>query len=62
MKLDGLYSQPSTGPWYPSDGDDDEAAAEADEFLDPAEVGDARAGRLVAPDEGLDPDDDHREE
>jgi Family of unknown function (DUF5709) len=49
---------PSTGPWYPSDVDEEAVAAEADEFLDPAEIGDARAGRLVAPDEGLDPDDE----
>ena len=49
---------PSTGPWYRSDVDEEAVAAETDEFVDPAEVGDGRAGRLVAPDEGLDPDDE----
>jgi hypothetical protein len=49
-------SLPSTGPWYRSDVDEEGVDAEADEFFDEAEVGDARAGRLVALDEGLDPD------
>jgi hypothetical protein len=49
---------PSTGPWYRSDVDEEAVDAEADEFFDAAEVGDFRAGRLVAPDEGLDPDDE----
>src|SRR5215475_9940356 len=39
---------PSTGPWYPSDVDEEAVDAEADEFFDADEVGDFRAGRLVA--------------
>jgi hypothetical protein len=38
--------------------DDEAVPAESDEFFDPAEVGDLRAGRLVAPDEGLGQDED----
>jgi hypothetical protein len=49
---------PSTGPWSRSIVDEESVPAETDEFYDPAEVGVARAGRLVAPDEGLDPDDE----
>jgi hypothetical protein len=49
---------PSTGPRYPSEVDEEGVDAEADEFFDENEVGDVRAGRLVAPDEGLDPDDE----
>jgi len=33
-------------------GEDYDAPAESDEFLDDGQVGDLRAGRLVAPDEG----------
>ena len=35
------------------DLDDDEALSESDEFFDRDEVGDRRAGRLRAPDEGI---------
>jgi Family of unknown function (DUF5709) len=49
---------PSRGPWSRSEVDDEAVPAEADEFFDRAEVGDRRAGRLVAPDEGLGPDED----
>jgi Family of unknown function (DUF5709) len=49
---------PSAGPWSPSIVDDEAVPAESDEFFDPAEVGDLRAGRLVAPDEGLGQDED----
>jgi hypothetical protein len=50
--------QPSTGPWSRSIVDEEAVPTETDEFYDPAEVGGARAGRLVAPDEGLGPDED----
>jgi hypothetical protein len=47
-------------PWEPpllrTDLDEDALSREADEFLDANEVGDLRAGRLVAPDQGLGPD------
>lgn len=47
---------PSTGPWAPSIVDYEAIPAEADEFFDPAEVGEGRAGRLVALDGGIGPD------
>ncbi len=49
---------PSNGPWSRSTVDDEAVPAESDEFLDAAEVGDARAGRPVAPDRGLEPDEE----
>jgi len=39
-------------------GDDPDAIAAEDDWLGDGEVGDARAGRLVAPDEGLGSDDE----
>ncbi len=39
-------------PLAPAKDDDPDAPREEDEFLDDGEVGDRRAGRLVAPDEG----------
>jgi hypothetical protein len=48
--------QPSTGPLSRTDIDEEGEWRESDEFLDENEVGDERAGRLVAPDEGLGPD------
>jgi hypothetical protein len=47
---------PSTGPASRTDVDDEGALAESGEFFDGDEVGDERSGRLVAPDEGLEPD------
>jgi len=47
---------PSTGPWAPSIVDYEALPSEADEFFDPAEVGEGRAGRLVALDGGIGPD------
>jgi hypothetical protein len=47
---------PSTGPWAPSIVDYEGIPDEADEFFDPAEVGEDRAGRLVALDGGIGPD------
>lgn len=47
---------PSTGPWAPSIVDYEAIPSEADEFFDPAEVGEGRAGRLVALDGGIGPD------
>lgn len=49
---------PSTGPWAPSIVDYEAVPPEADEFFDAAEVGESRAGRLVAPDGGYGPDDE----
>ncbi len=43
------------------DLDDDEALSESDEFFDRDEVGDRRAGRLRAPDEGIFEDDEKDE-
>jgi hypothetical protein len=40
-------------------GDDPDAIAAEDDFIGDAEVGDQRAGRLVAPDEGAHEDIDH---
>jgi hypothetical protein len=40
-------------PLSRNDLDDDEALSESDEFFDDDEVGDQRAGRLRAPDEGI---------
>lgn len=40
-------------------GDDPDAIAAEDDFIGDAEVGDQRAGRLVAPDEGAHEDVDH---
>ena len=40
-------------------GDDPDSIAAEDDFIGDAEVGDARAGRLVAPDEGAHEDVDH---
>jgi Family of unknown function (DUF5709) len=47
---------PSTGPWAPSIVDYEAIPDEADEFFDPDEVGEGRAGRLVALDGGIGPD------
>jgi hypothetical protein len=47
---------PSTGPSSPTDVDEESVPSESDEFFDADEVGDARAGRLAAPDQGFDPD------
>jgi hypothetical protein len=47
---------PSTGPQTRTDVDEENVATETDEFYDEDEVGDLRAGRLIAPDEGLGPD------
>jgi Family of unknown function (DUF5709) len=44
---------PSTGPLSRTDIDEEAVPRESDEFLDDDEVGDLRAGRLAAPDEGL---------
>jgi hypothetical protein len=43
--------QPSTGPLSRTDVDEEGVWSESDEFFDEGEVGDERAGRLVAPDE-----------
>jgi hypothetical protein len=47
---------PSTGPWSRTDVDEEGVWSESDEFLDEDEVGDARAGRLVASDDESGPD------
>jgi hypothetical protein len=47
---------PSTGPVSRTDVDDEGVFDESDEFFDEDEVGDERSGRLVAPEEGLEPD------
>ncbi|WP_329108845.1 DUF5709 domain-containing protein [Micromonospora sp. NBC_01699] len=49
---------PWESPLLPTDLDEDALSREADEFLDADEVGDLRAGRLVAPDQGLGPDEE----
>ena len=48
-------------PLSRNDLDDDEALSESDEFFDDDEVGDQRAGRLRAPDEGIFEDDEKDE-
>ena len=48
-------------PLSRNDLDDDEALSESDEFYDMDEVGDQRAGRLRAPDEGIFEDDEKDE-
>ncbi|WP_435202582.1 DUF5709 domain-containing protein [Janibacter sp. GS2] len=51
-------------PWSPEEdsetvgGDDPDAIAAEDDWIGDQEVGDARAGRLVSPDEGSHEDDD----
>jgi hypothetical protein len=45
--------EPEPDPYAEEEVGDDDGPSEADEFLDAAEVGDVRAGRLVDPDQGL---------
>ena len=59
---DSSYGQ----PWHESildeervGGDDPDSIAAEDDWLGDDEIGDRRAGRLVAPDQGLGPDDEH---
>jgi hypothetical protein len=49
-------SAPWESPLLRTDVDEESLSREADEFLDQKEVGELRAGRLVAPDQGLGPD------
>src|SRR4051794_22859987 len=51
--LDELLSEEEPDPAMQLDGDDSEG-----DFLEDDEVGDRRAGRLVAPDEGVTTDDE----
>lgn len=51
--LDELLSEEEPDPAMQLDGDDSEG-----DFLEDDEVGDRRAGRLVAPDEGVNTDDE----
>ena len=46
-------------PLAPAKDDDPDAPRDEDEFVDDGEVGDRRAGRLVAPDEGAHEDTDN---
>jgi len=50
--LDRRLSQEEPDPIARLDLDDSDATTESGEFFDAGEVGDRRAGRLVAPDEG----------
>ena len=52
--LDELLSEEEPDPAMQLDDDDDSDS----EFIEDDEVGDRRAGRLVAPDEGVDEDED----
>ena len=45
--------EPEPDPYAEDASGEDDGPAESDEFLDDGEVGDARAGRLVDPDQGL---------
>jgi hypothetical protein len=53
--LDELLSEEEPDPAMQLDDDDDESDSE---FIEDDEVGDRRAGRLVAPDKGVDEDGD----
>jgi hypothetical protein len=54
-------ADPDDEPLSRDDLDDDEALSESDEFFDADVVGDRRAGRLRAPDEGIFEDDEKDE-
>ena len=55
--LDELLSEEEPDPAMQL-GDDDSGADVSDDFREDDEVGDRRAGRLVAPDEGVNADDE----
>ncbi|MEV8514729.1 DUF5709 domain-containing protein [Dactylosporangium sp. NPDC051484] len=59
--LDRRLLQEEPDPSSRLDLDDYGATTESDEFFDPDEVGDRRAGRLVAPDEGYGEDEEKDE-
>lgn len=56
--LDELLSEEEPDPAMQLDDEDDPSADFSEGFSNTEEVGDRRAGRLVAPDEGVNPDDE----
>jgi hypothetical protein len=60
--LDRRISQEEPDPAARLDLDDYDTMTESGEFFDPDQVGDRRAGRLVAPGGGYDDDDEEKDE